>query len=137
MTAAAMSRTLGVSRERVRQLLLELGLPTTTSRSDSRGMMRTVRANGLPPRTVGTVAEMVVAADLMARGAKVFWPLQHTPSCDLVALWDYGRRIERVEVRSGKREGKRLLYNQTTTPDKHDRLAVVCQDAEISYLPEF
>lgn len=49
----------------------------------------------------GALAELLVAADLMARGYEVFRAVSPSASCDLTALKD-GLSL-RVEVRTGRR----------------------------------
>ena len=137
-TASEMARAIGVSRERIRQLLVDLGLPTTTSRTLSGGMGRG-RPQGTPSdsRTTGTLAEILSAHDLAAKGWHVYWPLQHTPLCDLVIVARAGGRALKVEVKSGRRVNGILEYSKARLDyGNHDVLVVVTRTGEIHYDPE-
>lgn len=56
--AADIARDLGVSRERVRQALVELGYPTRVARTRARNPLR--YSVPMPPHTVGAVCELQV-----------------------------------------------------------------------------
>lgn len=58
VTAAEMARALGVSRQRVHHLLQEMGLPTTTQRSDD---LKGAAAGEVMPK-VATAARKIDAA---------------------------------------------------------------------------
>jgi hypothetical protein len=57
------------------------------------------KARGIPSGTVGAIAELRVAADLLGKGFEVFRALSQSCSCDLAILRD--GKLVRVEVRSG------------------------------------
>lgn len=56
-------------------------------------------ADGVPPGTVGAVAELAVAALLMSEGYDVFRSLSPHSFCDLIAV--KGGEVRKLEVRSG------------------------------------
>jgi hypothetical protein len=53
--------------------------------------------------TIGAMAELIVATDLLKRGYEVFRALSPAASCDLAVLKD--GKLLRVEVRSGYKYG--------------------------------
>jgi hypothetical protein len=84
--------------------------------------------------TVGAISELVVAADLLARGYEVFRALSPSCSCDLAILTD-GTMI-RVEVRTGsllKNGGISFGWKESDRA-RHDVLAVVV-NGSIEYRP--
>lgn len=81
----------------------------------------------------GSVSELLVAADLMARGWSVFFPLYRARS-DLIATSSDGQTVKRFEVRSGKRKGEVLVYNRKPT-DAQDHYAVVMAGEPVVYVP--
>jgi hypothetical protein len=83
---------------------------------------------------VGSVSELLVAADLTARGWSVFFPLFRA-RCDLIACsWDAGI-VRRFEVRSGKRRNGTAGF-QKTSNDVCDHYAIVISGEPIIYEPE-
>jgi hypothetical protein len=122
--ASDIARDIGVSRERVRQALVALGLPTRVSRTRARNPLR--YAVQMPPHTVGAVCELQVCADLLQRGFHVFRSVSPHAPCDVVAI--IGAQTIRVEVRAAKR-------GICSTHGEHDCLAAVNPDGEIIYTP--
>lgn len=106
------------SRERAFKVYREMNPPT-----------------GLATATVGAIAELAVAADLMGRGYEVFRALSPSCSCDLALNID-GRLI-RVEVRTGYlTKGGRLTYPRPKSDDgRNDIYAVRTKDGAITYIP--
>lgn len=149
---AEIARHLGVSRERVRQIVDEEGLtvghdvlcaddkwrPATVG---TRTLPRArVITGGLPvalnATAVGTASELLTAADLTARGWAVFFPLVRTACCDLVIVGKDGA-VERVEVRSAKRSAAGLLQFSSPDRSKSDRRALVVTGEPVTYRPPF
>jgi hypothetical protein len=80
----------------------------------------------LPTGTVGAIAELAVAVDLMDRGYEVFRALSPSCSCDLAVLMN-GTLI-RIEVRSGylRNASTKLLFSKPARDDgRFDIYAVV------------
>lgn len=81
--------------------------------------------------TLGPVAELIVAADMLRRGYEVFRPISHAASCDIIAI--KGRVVIRLEVKSSAiRRGKftcSFLHNAR----KFDMAAIVA-DHKIYYI---
>lgn len=135
---------IGVSRERVRQIATEEGLGVPRGvvgyrpRKAAGPPVARVTTGGVPVKitqtVAGTIAELLVAADLSARGFVVFFPLVRSAICDLVAL---RRDVElplRIEVRSGHRSGQRIVYStKTNSPAEHH--AVVITGEPVVYRP--
>lgn len=80
---------------------------------------------------VGAANELRVCADLLLKGYEVFRSVSHTCSCDLIVLKD--GRTQRVEVKTGRRQGKKFTYFKQR-PIKADVLVVVLPD-ELIYTP--
>jgi predicted AAA+ superfamily ATPase len=147
VTASAMARELGVSRERVRQVLLALGLPTQTSRSTF--VNRAPRTPLPPPGSIefaancnhvmrGAWAELLVASDLLRRGYEVFTAVGAS-SCDLLALRN--TTALRVEVKLGQWINNSPTYFASKVcaekRGNFDLLAVVSPDGkQIRYDPQ-
>ena len=91
------------------------------------------RADGIPTGTVGAVSELLVAADLLARGAAVFRAMSPSCPCDLAIL--AGERLLRVEVKTGHvMPSGSLSYGRPTSG--FDVLAVVIRaTGEVRYFP--
>lgn len=112
-TIAETARIFGVSRQRIQQLVKKYGF---TVGKDGRLAHNRKPMPPRPPkpriitggvsshlstRAVGKVAEMLVAADLLARGWQVFLPLVGNLGHDLVAIRE--QKIITVEVRPAHR----------------------------------
>lgn len=114
LTAAQIAEEVGISKSRVYQIATRarLGIaraPRPVSPPQSR--LQPLVAGGSINHTVaGTISELLAAADLMARGWHVFFPLVRNTKIDLIASSRDGERLIRVEVRSGKRVGERAQY---------------------------
>ena len=65
-------------------------------------LLRVNPGHGIPRRSVGASAELVVAADLLNRGYQVFRSVSAHAECDLVILKD--GRLLTVEVRTSQRK---------------------------------
>lgn len=74
--------------------------------------------------TIGAIAELAVATDLMRRGHEVFRALSPASSCDLAVVKDGA--LLRVEVRSGYRTGKGQVRCNLSKKDegRYDLLAI-------------
>lgn len=86
---------------------------------------------GLPTMTIGTIAELIVVADLLRMGYEVFRAASGSCSCDLVILRN--GEMQRIEVRSGYITVNGEL--RTTNPViRADVLAIVSHfDGRIEY----
>lgn len=145
--ATEMARELGVSHQRVCQILRALGLPTRTSRVSPLSGRKLGRRKS-PPRipvegigtvdhlTAGLIGELLVAADLAARGYVVFAPLQrHLGSADLVAVPKAGARAITFEVRCGRRRADGSVAYRKDRHDRCDHYAAVASGAPVVYEP--
>lgn len=87
--------------------------------------------------TVGAVAELIVAADLLSLGYEVFRSVSQSCSCDLVALRE-GSWL-RIEVRTGSRlkSGGLTFSFKPRDENRHDVMAVyVPGERSITYRPD-
>lgn len=108
-TTADISRDLGVSRQRISHLCRQHGIKLTRAYpardKASAPAPRVITGGVLAPinHTVcGSISEILVAADLMARGYKPYMPIVKQRSHDILAVNSTGGVIT-IEVRSGKR----------------------------------
>lgn len=131
-TYAAIAEFVGVSRQRVQQIALALGLAQAVPRRRRRRLV----AGDMPEKrpqfstTQGRVTELQVAADLIARGWKVYWPLSGGGP-DLL-VFERPDRVRRVEVRPGKRLPNGAI--RWNCPDAVAELyAIVISPSEIEY----
>lgn len=93
---------------------------------------------GVPTGTVGAIAELEVATDLMKKGYEVFRSLSQSCSCDLAILKN--KKLFRVEVKSAYRNSN----NSVSYPEqshnkghKYDILALYLhRENKIIYRPE-
>jgi hypothetical protein len=141
LNLSGIAERIGVSRERVRQIATEEGLAVARGVVGYRPRPRRPPASrvitgGVPVEithtVAGTIGELLVAADLMARGFVVFAPIaRHTASCDLIAL--VSGTPERIEVRCAKRREGKLRYPAPKA--RFDRLALVVTGETVTYLP--
>jgi hypothetical protein len=141
-----MARALGISRERVRQLLVAEGITAAEYLGRPVGRPRgpqpksVVTTGGVPvpinATVAGTIGEMLVAADLLTRGWLVYLPIVRNAGCDLVVVSRGDNRVERIEVRTARRVDGVLRY---ASPDKSqsDRRAIVCSGECVTYEPPY
>lgn len=86
---------------------------------------------GIPSSTVGAIAELMVATDLMRQGFDVFRALSPSCSCDLAVL--VHNTLFRVEVRTGSRTNNGPRAGMSGNYDIH---ALVLHDTrDIIYTP--
>lgn len=145
-TGSMLARALGVSRERVRQLAEAEGLKLAQfvyvpKRRPPRPPEARVMTGGqmvpLSHVAAGVVGELLVAADLAARGWLPFLPAIRHRGCDLLALSRDGSTVERIEVRCGaRRPDGRIIYNRPNK-EKSDRRAVVITGEPVLYYPPY
>lgn len=134
ITVSALQQATGVSRQRVHQILRAKGLTAAPNPAVPRIEPRSGSMENICTSAVGSVSELLVAADLVARGWSVFFPLFRA-RCDLIASsWDAGV-VRRFEVRSGKRRNGTAAY-QKTSNDVCDYYAIVISGEPITYEPE-
>lgn len=136
---------LGVSRQRVYQVLKASGqqLPAIQYTPREYGRRRTPKprvitgiACGPVNCTIaGTVSELLVAADLLARGWQVFLPLVKTSKLDLLATSRDGKSVLRFEVRSGVRHGNRVTFAKKVISE-HDYYGIVVAGEAVTYEPD-
>ncbi|MBI4500537.1 MAG: hypothetical protein HY700_05190 [Gemmatimonadetes bacterium] len=87
ISAAELGRRVGVSRERVRQILKDLGYPTARGKGRPYGSTVLTAVGTAGDRRVGRAAAIqIVAEDLLAKGFAIFAPVRATKACDLIAI---------------------------------------------------
>lgn len=86
---------------------------------------------GLTTGEIGSWGELIVAADMMRRGWKVFRAVTPSSPCDMVAFKK--DRIVRVEVTLARRGRTGKVYFPAHNEDNYDVLALVFPDSSIEY----
>jgi PD-(D/E)XK endonuclease len=145
-TAIEISKEAGISRQRVYQIARTNGIKLAVS-GDRAGQGRCIYPKPLAPRintggvmlakdsnAVGTVAELLVAADLVARGWYVYIPIVLHRGHDLIAY--HGNRLITIEVRSGWRRPKGTLQYSSQKPTAlSEYFAIVITGEPVIYEP--
>ena len=133
-TAEAAVR-LEISRQRVYQLALKYGLKFARRRAIPSPRLLT---GGIPvivsTSVAGKVAELIVAADLLARGWHVFLPVYANGPHDIIAAKD--GRVATFEVRSAHRNATGRLIFPIRSYDKSDHYGIVATGEIVSYQPD-
>src|SRR5215831_13192242 len=108
LTASDIARELGVSPQRVSQILQEEGLRVpryAITRHSLSGVTNYERGPPMPRiitavpfgrvtnAATGTVSELIAAADLLARGWNVFFPMVRVSKHDLIITDPTGKRV--------------------------------------------
>jgi len=81
----------------------------------------------------GSISELMVATDLMARGWKIFFPLFRAHS-DLIAQSSDGTVLKRFEVRGARRKDGQIVFSRKPE-DQCDHYAAVIAGEPIRYFP--
>ena len=146
-TPSDITRETGVSRQRVHQIMDKLGIPRPKQirfgspeyipRQPKPRVITGGVAVTITHHASGTIGELLVAADLTARGYNVFFPLVRTTSCDLISLHKDKVTIERIEVRCARRDGDNQVRYSRPDISKSDRRAIVVTGEPIIYDPPF
>lgn len=146
LPAATIAEHTGVSRQRVSQILRDLGLATKIRREYTRGPAKPSPAHdygrAINPTTTGAISELIVSVDLMARGCDVYRALSACSRADLVCVSRATGAIAKIEVRSAKLDrhglpvgGQKPKRCGLTGHDVYDVIALALPDGEIVYNP--
>ncbi len=146
MTALDLAESVGVSGATVYKILNAKGLkpgkapprPYTPREAKAPGsrMVTAVPSGPINHTTCGTIAELIAATDMLARGWQVFFPLVRTTKCDLLATDPKGVKVVRIEVRAGKRDKAGKLVFAQKAGAACDHYAVVLVGEPVIYKPE-
>lgn len=131
--ASAIAEELKISRQRVYQIAKanEIEMPmnrASLDRPNRRPPTPRIQTGGVMAKVnhsvAGTISELLVAADLMARGWQVFMPVIASKGHDLIAMKD--GRLVTFEVRSAYRSaaGKVKYAKQAGCTSDHYGLVV-------------
>lgn len=145
ISAKEIALRLGISRQRVYQAAKKAGLkfnsawPHPSSNSEPKSPTARVKIAGLAakisPTCAGTVSELLVAADLIARGFKPYTPFIRQRSHDLICISPTGK-IVTIEVRAGYRKANGTLQLGKKIDCQSEILASVFIDSPVIYSPE-
>jgi hypothetical protein len=145
LTASDIARQLGVSPQRVGQILKEenLRVPRYATayrpaerRPPAPRIITAVPFGHVTNAATGTVSELIAAADLLARGWNVFFPMTRTSKHDLIITDRDGERVLRIEVKSGYRKASGALQFQKQSKANCDHYAIVVTGEPVNYQPE-
>jgi PD-(D/E)XK endonuclease len=117
VSMADAAKAFGVSRQRIHQIIKRHKLKHTLYIRQPESAKPRLLTNGLRLGTMaaGKVSEMMVAADLLARGWQVFFPIyQSIHGYDLIAV--KADRIIKVEVKSAYRNQSKIQYAKKRHP---------------------
>lgn len=136
ISAVAAAERLDVSRQRIYQLLKALKKDGETERLVPRRqpsmLVREVARE--VSRSIDLAADgLLVSADLVQRGYRVYAPITPRDRVDLITI-DRAGHVERVEVTIGVlRDG--VITHEERAPE-YDRQAIVVRGEPIEYRPE-
>lgn len=144
ISCSEVAQKLGLTRQRISSVCKDGGIvlaPAYPAR-DRRGVgYPRVITGGIQTmlnHTVGgTISELLVAADLMARGYKPYTPLVRQRSHDIIAITPCGELLT-FEVKSGKRrdDGNGYTFAAAPRDAQSDHYAVVITGEPVIYKPE-
>lgn len=145
VSANDLAAALGISRQRVYQLLPAFELPPGVIRrrplpgapktSDLR--LRQNRGPRLSPLAAGTINEMVVAIDLISREIDVFRSVAVIAKFDMIARCRKNGRLLAMEVKTARR-GKKGYLSYPRRRDgiaEGEHYALVFGTGEVLYIP--
>lgn len=142
MPSAEIAARLGLTKQRVSQILKALGLPSMRTRIDCPRDENGRRVFDRRSRTMcvtstGAHAELQVCAHLLSLGYDVFRSVSPAARCDLIASSRTDYRTMRIEVRCAERNGKgRLVFSTHSPAESFDHMALVLRDGSILFQPE-
>lgn len=142
--ASAISDELGVSRQYVYQVAERNGLEVPRNQqprepgSAHRNPKPRLITGGVPVAinhsVAGTISELLVAADLMARGWQVFLPVIPSKGHDVIA--SNGQRLLTVEVRSAHRNSSGVVKYTKKADCQSDVYGIVITGEPVVYEPD-
>ena len=116
ISAAELGRRVGVSRERVRQILKDLGYPTARGKGRPHGStVLTAVGTAGGGRLGKPAAVQLVAEDLLGKGLAIFAPVRANKECDLIAIEGNGA-VSLICVSLTRRPGLRRLQPRRARP---------------------
>ena len=129
-TAEMISKRIGLTRQRVSQLLAEMKLPPRLSRAQAVGALN------LASHSKNLAAELAVAAHLTEKGLAVFQPATSLAfQCDLIAVRSDGEVLT-IDVRAEMRPGQSRLAEESEF-DVVASVATLLVDGSLVYKVSF
>lgn len=140
-TATEIAEKLGISRQRVYKIasrdriIFALRSRMASSGAQVRAPMMATGIIASGTVIAGTIAELLVAADLLTKGWNVYAPLVRNKGHDLIVYC--GGKVLTIEVRSAYRsQNGKLVGNRMDRKDKSSHFAFVITGEPIVYEPE-
>ena len=137
ISASDSAREMGISRQRVYQLAREMGIEFRKERRtggcEPRLVTGGIAVSRVNPSVAGKISELLVAADLMARGWQVFFPVYSNKGHDIVAIKN--DKIITVEVRSGSKSKTGVISCFKRPEDHSDYYGIVVTGEPVHYEP--
>lgn len=142
LSAAGIAAHVGVSRQRVYQVLkTAVVMPPRPFFGRERAAERYPKPRlitggvevALTTNSVGTISELLVAADLLARGWAPYLPVMRSKYHDILA--SHGAVIASFEVRSGKRYPSGTVSYARDKVKRSNHYAVVIEGEPVVYDP--
>jgi hypothetical protein len=140
MSVRDIADKLGHSRSSIYHICKYNNIPYVTPRYHFTGISsqaRVITGGMKVPITshvAGTISELLVAADLMARGWWVYMPVMLSKSHDIVAF--KGIQMITVEVRSARRNATGFLSYAKKNDSNSSHRALVVTGEPVSYIPD-
>lgn len=147
-SAIIIAKELGISRQRLYQLAKKRNHKFLGSRKPPpcgadrkpRRIFARLMTGGVPieisTSAAGKVAELLVAADLVARGWNPYFPLGREIGHDLIAVRRQDRILKTFEVRTGRKNLAGTIGFQQRPRDNSDHYALVVTGEPVVYVPD-
>lgn len=142
LSAGAIADELGVSRQYIHQIAKRAGisLPHSTRGRVAPGsklVVPRIQTGGVSAKVThsvaGSIAELLVAADLMARGWRVFMPVLSSKGHDIIG--EKEGRLVTFEVRSAQRNASGKLIYQKKSDSESEHYGLVVTGEPVAYDP--
>lgn len=150
LTATELADKFGISRQRTYQILRSLGAKPLRKVLPGRPAGKhtidpPVVTGGIPvlvsPTIGGRIAEVLVVADLLARGFKPFTPVVGNAVFDVLAVCKVTGRVITFDAKTGRVVNGKVMFNKAAEGKrrhcntKPDHYAVVCKGEPVIYVP--
>ena len=138
ISAAELGRRVGVSRERVRQILKDLGYPTARGKGRPFGPATVAPLTTNARRISKPAGIKIVAEDLLGKGYAIFAPVKAIGACDLIAV-DSNGTLSLITICLPGKLGQQASKSRVPAPLRsfHRRCAWLTSGSPVRYDPPF